>query len=70
MEKENPQNIESTHINLRTQIKRFVRRTMCLSKTAHLYDLVIGLCSIDMHSGGPLIWNQHPRDIFERSMQP
>ena len=44
MEKENTQNIESTHINLRTQIKRFVRRTMCLSKTAHLHDLVIGLC--------------------------
>jgi hypothetical protein len=44
VEKENTQNIESTHINLRTQIKRFVRRTMCVFKTAHVHDRVSGLC--------------------------
>ena len=41
--KANTQKIESKHINLRTRIKRLVRRTICFSKTAHLHDLVIGL---------------------------
>jgi IS1 transposase len=29
--------------NLRTQIERLVRRTICFSKTDHLHDLVLGL---------------------------
>jgi insertion element IS1 protein InsB len=37
------QKIESKHINLRTRIKRLVRRTLCFSKTVHMHDLVIGL---------------------------
>jgi insertion element IS1 protein InsB len=37
------QTIESKHINLRTRIKRLVRRTICFSKTATMHDLVIGL---------------------------
>jgi IS1 family transposase len=37
------QTIESTHINLRTRIKRLVRRTVCFSKTTTMHDLVIGL---------------------------
>ena len=37
------QKIESKHINLRTRIKRLVRRTICFSKTVHMHDLVIGL---------------------------
>jgi insertion element IS1 protein InsB len=41
--KENTQTIESKHINLRTRIKRLVRRTLCLSKTERMHDLVIGL---------------------------
>jgi hypothetical protein len=35
--------IESKHINLRTRIKRLVRRTICFSKTERMPDLVIGL---------------------------
>ena len=35
--------IESKHINLRTRIKRLVRRTLCFSKTEQMHDLVIGL---------------------------
>ena len=42
--KENTQKIESKHINLRTRIKRLVRRTICFSKTEQMHDLVIGLC--------------------------
>jgi insertion element IS1 protein InsB len=38
------QKIERTHINLRTRIKRLVRRTICFSKTERRHDLVIGLC--------------------------
>ena len=42
--KENTQKIASKHSNLRTQITRLVRRTLCFSKTEHRHDLVIGLC--------------------------
>ncbi len=38
--KEQTQNIESKHINLRTRIKRLVRRTICFSKTTTMHDLV------------------------------
>ncbi len=41
--KGNTQKIESKHINLRTRIKRLVRRTICFSKTERMHDLVIGL---------------------------
>ena len=41
--KEHTQQIESKHINLRTRIKRLVRRTLCFSKTERMHDLVIGL---------------------------
>ena len=41
--KEYMQRIESKHINLRTRIKRLVRRTICFSKTEHMHDLIIGL---------------------------
>jgi len=42
--KEHTQKIESKHLNLRTRIKRLVRRPMCLSTTTTMHDLVIGLC--------------------------
>jgi insertion element IS1 protein InsB len=41
--KAHTQKIESKHLNLRTRIKRLVRRTICFSKTVHMHDLVIGL---------------------------
>jgi insertion element IS1 protein InsB len=41
--KEHTQTIESKHLKLRTRMKRFMRRTMCFSKTAQMHDLVIGL---------------------------
>ena len=41
--KDHTQKIESKHINLRTRIKRLVRRTICFSKTERMHDLVIGL---------------------------
>jgi IS1 family transposase len=41
--KQHTQKIASKHINLRTRIKRLVRRTMCLSKTERMHNLVIGL---------------------------
>jgi insertion element IS1 protein InsB len=37
------QKIESKHINLRTRIKRLVRRTICFSKTTTMHDLVLGI---------------------------
>jgi insertion element IS1 protein InsB len=37
------QKIESKHSNLRTRIKRLVRRTIGFSKTTTMHDLVIGL---------------------------
>jgi insertion element IS1 protein InsB len=41
--KDKTQKIENKHINLRTRIKRLVRRTLCFSKTERMHDLVIGL---------------------------
>ncbi len=41
--KANTQKIESKHINLRTRIKRLMRRTICFYKTERMHDLVIGL---------------------------
>ena len=41
--KANTQRIESKHINMRTRIKRLVRRTICFSKTERIHDVVIGL---------------------------
>ena len=41
--KQHTQKIESKHINLRTRIKRLVRRTICFSKTTAMHDLVVGL---------------------------
>jgi len=41
--KAHTQKIESKHINLRTRIKRLVRRTIGFSKTTTMHDLVIGL---------------------------
>ena len=52
--KENTQKIESKHINLRTRIKRLVRRTICCSKTEHMHDLVIELFINRYEFGRPL----------------
>jgi insertion element IS1 protein InsB len=41
--KAHTQEIESKHINVRTRIKRLVRRTICFSKTTMMHDLVLGL---------------------------
>jgi len=52
--KEHMQKIESKHINLRTRIKRLVRRTICFSKTERLHDLVIGLFINRYEFGRPI----------------
>jgi insertion element IS1 protein InsB len=41
--KAHTQKIDSKHTNVRTRIKRLVRRTICFSKTERMHDLVIGL---------------------------
>jgi insertion element IS1 protein InsB len=52
--KDRTQKIESKHINLRTRIKRLVRRTLCFSKTEQMHDLVIGLFMNRYEFGLPL----------------
>jgi hypothetical protein len=52
--KAHTQKIESKHLNLRTRIKRFVRRTICFSKTERLHNLVIGLFSNRYEFGRPV----------------
>jgi insertion element IS1 protein InsB len=52
--KEHTQKIESTHLDLRTRIKRLVRRTLCFSKTEPMHDLVIGLFISRYACGRPL----------------
>jgi insertion element IS1 protein InsB len=52
--KAHTQKIESKHINLRTRIKRLVRRTICFSKTERMHDLVIWLFINRYEFGLPL----------------
>ena len=52
--KENTQQIESKHINLRTRIKRLMRRTICFSKAEYMHDLVIGLFINRYEFGRPI----------------
>ena len=52
--KQHTQTIESKHINLRTRIKRLVRRTICFSKTEYMHDLVIGLFVNRYEFGRPI----------------
>jgi insertion element IS1 protein InsB len=41
--KRHTQNIERTHLTLRTRIKRLVRKTICFSKSIEMHDIIIGL---------------------------
>jgi len=41
--KRNTQQIERKHLTLRTRIKRWVRRTICVSKSITMHDIVAGL---------------------------
>jgi len=41
--KRNTQKIERKHLNLRTRLKRLVRKTICFSKSEVMHDIVIGL---------------------------
>jgi insertion element IS1 protein InsB len=52
--KQHTQTIASKHINLRTRMKRLVRRTIGFSKTTTMHDLVIGLF-INRYAFGVLI---------------
>ena len=52
--KQHTQKIESKHINLRTRIKRLVRRTICFSKTTTMHDLVVGLFINRYEFGRPI----------------
>ena len=48
------QKIESKHINLRTRIKRLVRRTICFLNTTMMHDLVLGLFINRYEFGGAI----------------
>ena len=37
------QQIERTHLTLRTRIKRLTRKTICFSRSIQMHDIVIGL---------------------------
>ena len=52
--KQHTQKIESKPINLRTRIKRLVRRTICFSKTTTMHDLVVGLFVNRYEFGRPI----------------
>ena len=58
--KENTQKIESKHINLRTRIKRFMRRTLGFSKTERRHRSRHRVVHQSLRIRvPPLIWNQH-----------
>jgi insertion element IS1 protein InsB len=48
------QKIERKHLTFRTRLKRFVRKTICFSKSIRLHDIVIGLV-VNRHEFGIVI---------------
>jgi insertion element IS1 protein InsB len=52
--KRNTQQIERTHVTLRTRIKRLTRKTICFSRSTRRPDLVIGLCVNRYECGLPV----------------
>ena len=52
--KAHTQKSASKHINMRTRMKRLVRRTLCFSKTERMHDLVIGLFINRYEFGGSI----------------
>jgi hypothetical protein len=55
--KTHTQTIERTHLTFRTRLKRFVRKTICFSKSMRLHDIVIGLL-VNRYEFGMLIWKR------------
>jgi insertion element IS1 protein InsB len=43
LSKAHTQQIERTHLTLRTRVKRLARKTLCFSKSVVMHDVVIGL---------------------------
>jgi insertion element IS1 protein InsB len=41
--KRRTQQLERTHLTLRTRIKRLVRKTICFSKSVQMHEIVVGL---------------------------
>ena len=48
------QKIERKHLTFRTRLKRFVRKTICFSKSMRLHAIVIGLL-VNRYEFGMLI---------------
>ena len=52
--KRNTQQIERTHLTLRTRIKRLVHRTIGFSRSIEMHDIVIGLYGNRYEFGRPV----------------
>ena len=52
--KDNTQKIERTHLTRRTRIKRVARKTLCVSKSVRMHDIVIGLFMNRYEFGGQI----------------
>jgi IS1 family transposase len=68
--KENTQKIESKHINLRTRIKRLIRRTICFSKTEQMGRVPAGCgycfgTSPNASERGQAAGDQHSKSVFK-----
>jgi insertion element IS1 protein InsB len=55
--KRQTQKIERKHLTFRTRLKRFVRKTICFSKSMRLHDIVIGLF-VNRYEFGLLVWKR------------
>jgi insertion element IS1 protein InsB len=52
--KRNTQQIERTHVTLRTRIKRLARKTMCFARSTQMHDIIIGLFVNRYEFGRPI----------------
>lgn len=54
----NTEKIARKPLPLRTRLTRWVRKTICVSKTLQMHDIVIGLC-VNRSAFGLLVYNGH-----------
>ena len=48
------QKIERKHLTLRTRLKRLARKTLCVSRSCFMHDLLIGLYMNHVEFGCPV----------------
>src|SRR6266481_3672530 len=73
--KRNTQQIERTHVTLRTRIKRLARKTMCFARSTQMHDIILGLfvnrsctCPLRINIAGSPVDRQRIKKAYTRGL--